>query len=168
MRRVVFGSDRDKLTFAFRVHDHDGDGFLTPEEVLRMIAITMSESQVDERPTQPAEQLARLLFQAGDRDRDGRLSLDEFASLVERRPELLAKMTRSEAQWIVPNEDLLDRIDEARRKGEAQAAREWGAGRAPIRVARPVARGERRRRSRSRASSRRTPTSRCSSATRPA
>src|SRR6516164_9373435 len=29
VRALMFGSDRDKLLFAFRVHDHDGDGCIS-------------------------------------------------------------------------------------------------------------------------------------------
>jgi predicted ferric reductase len=47
-----------------------------------------------------------------DRDGDGRLSFDEFAAVVMKRPDLLRKMTRSEAVWIAPNEDLLVLLDE--------------------------------------------------------
>ncbi|MFZ8444683.1 hypothetical protein ACO1NI_14065, partial [Staphylococcus aureus] len=54
---------------------------------------------------------ADALMTAADTDRDGRLSFDEFSAIVETRPELLAKMTRSEAMWIAPSEELLARLE---------------------------------------------------------
>ncbi len=109
---LVLGSDRDKLWFAFRVHDHDGDGSLDHKEVHRMIALALIEDDVAERATQPAELLARTLFAAADKNRDGKLSFDEFEAAVRARPRLLRQMTRSEALWIAPNEDLLARLED--------------------------------------------------------
>ncbi len=36
-------ADREKLAFAFRLHDHDNDGTLDREEVLRMVAISLAD-----------------------------------------------------------------------------------------------------------------------------
>jgi ferredoxin-NADP reductase/Ca2+-binding EF-hand superfamily protein len=121
VRALVFGSDREKLAFAFRLHDHDGDGFLSREELYRMIAISLAESDVAERLSQPPSHLATVLLEAADRDRDGRLSLDELEAAVRGRPELLARMTRSEAIWIAPNEELVLLLEE-RAKGAAGRA----------------------------------------------
>ena len=107
VRQLVFGDARHRLWFAFRLHDHDGDGFIDETEMLRMISIALAEGEINERPSQPAAYLTRVLFAAVDTNRDGRLSFDEFASAVERRPELLRQMTRSEAIWLAPNEALL-------------------------------------------------------------
>jgi predicted ferric reductase/Ca2+-binding EF-hand superfamily protein len=111
-RRLVSGSTSEKLAFAFRVHDHDGDGFIEEQEMLRMIAIGLAESELVERRTQPAEQLTRALFHAVDANRDGRISFAEFEAALQQRPALLRQMTASEAIWIAPNEDLLARLEQ--------------------------------------------------------
>ncbi len=131
VQALVFGSDREKLLFAFRVHDHDGDGGLSPDELLRMLSIAMAESNVVERATQPPEQLARALFAAADTNRDGRITFDEFEAVMLKRPELLRKMTRSEAIWIAPNEDLLVWLEDRTRPRAPRAPlgaseRGWG------------------------------------------
>jgi predicted ferric reductase/Ca2+-binding EF-hand superfamily protein len=107
VRQLVFGDVREKLWFAFRLHDHDGDGFIDPTEMLRMIWIGMAESEIAERATQPAEHLTRVLFHAADTNRDGRISFEEFVAAIQARPRLLRQMTQSEAIWIAPNEELL-------------------------------------------------------------
>jgi ferredoxin-NADP reductase/Ca2+-binding EF-hand superfamily protein len=120
VRALLVGTDRDKLAFAFRVLDENGDGYLSERELWAMIALAMAESQVAERATQPAAILARTLFSAMDRDKDGRVSLDELAAHLATRPALLRQTTRSEAQWIAPNEDLLARLE---RRGKTRIDR---------------------------------------------
>jgi predicted ferric reductase len=112
VRELVLGSDRDKLSFAFRLHDHDGDGKLDYHELHRMIALAIAESDVEERASQPASYLANVLLASLDKNKDGKLSFEELEAAVQKRPELLARMTRSEAIWIAPNEELLLLVDE--------------------------------------------------------
>jgi predicted ferric reductase/Ca2+-binding EF-hand superfamily protein len=131
VRALVLGSDREKLAFAFRVHDHDGDGTLNSQELLRMIAISLAESDVVERATQSPEALTRVLFKMADRDGDGRISLDELEAVVQKQPELLRKMTRAEATWILPNEDLLAWIDDRKARRSARTAQRFERGLAP-------------------------------------
>ena len=129
VRALVFGTDREKLAFAFRIHDHDGDGALGQQDLLRMITMALGESGVVERATQPPEVLTRILFGIADRNRDGRISFEELEAVVRRRPELLRRMTQSEATWILPNEDLLawvERGGRARRGDRLAALRERG------------------------------------------
>ncbi len=111
VRKLCLASDTDKLMFAFRLHDHDGDGTLSRDELFRMIAIGLAENDVAERATQPPDALAKVLFNAADTNKDGKVSFEEFEAVVRKRPALLAKMTRSEAVWIAPNEDLLAWLD---------------------------------------------------------
>ncbi len=111
VRKLCLGSDTEKLMFAFRLHDHDGDGTLSRDELFRMIAIGLAENDVAERATQPPDALAKALFNMADTNKDGKISFEEFEAVVRRRPALLEKMTRSEAVWIAPNEDLLVWLD---------------------------------------------------------
>jgi predicted ferric reductase/Ca2+-binding EF-hand superfamily protein len=111
VRKLIAGSDQEKLMFAFRVHDHDGDGSLSRDELYRMVAMSLSESDVSDRPTQSSHAVASTLFVAADKNRDGRIDFKEFEAIVRKYPAVLRSMTRSEAQWIAPNEDILARID---------------------------------------------------------
>ena len=121
VRQLIFGDARQKLWFAFRLYDHNSDGFIDQTEMLRMISIAMAESQIAERASQPAEYLTHVLFAAVDKNKDGLISFDEFTSAIEQRPTLLRQMTRTEAIWLTPNESLLAFID-APEQDPAQAA----------------------------------------------
>jgi len=110
VRGLVFGTARDKLRFAFAVHDHDGDGGISHEEMLRMITLGLAEDEVTLRPGD-ADRLARALFLAADRNRDGVISFDELEAIVRHHPGVLEQITRSGARWIAPNEDVLARLD---------------------------------------------------------
>ena len=123
VRALIFGSDREKLWFAFRVHDHDGDGSLDRQEVLRMITLCIAESDVAVRAAQPPEHLTHALFVAADKNRDGRLSFEELEALIKKQPELLRRMTRNEAIWIAPNEDLLAWLEGPQARAPGRLAR---------------------------------------------
>jgi NADPH oxidase 5 len=111
VRALVAGTDRERLEFAFRLHDHDGDGTLDREEILRMIMVSLAESATSQRVMQPAESLVNELLREADRDRDGKLTFEELETHVAKRPHLLRSMVRSEAIWIAPNEELLRWLD---------------------------------------------------------
>jgi predicted ferric reductase/Ca2+-binding EF-hand superfamily protein len=132
VRELLLGSDRDKLMFAFRLHDEDGDGFIGQLELLRMIAISLAEDEVQTRASQPPERLTHMLLAMADKDLDGKLSFEELEAAVRGHPQLLAQMTRSEALWIAPNEDLLARLDRAPEGRAAQLLRRLDNQRAEL------------------------------------
>ncbi len=113
VRKIVFGTSREKLHFAFLLHDLDGDGGIEPIELVRMITLALAEDDVTLREGH-AEGLAQRFFAEADRNRDGRISFEEFTGALEGHPALLEQMIRSEARWIAPNEDLLARVDDHR------------------------------------------------------
>lgn len=115
VRKIVFGTTRDKLSFAFRLHDHNGDGALEPVELTRMIAISLAEDDVAVSDTH-IQHLTDRLFAEADANRDGLISFEEFEAVVQKHPHLFEQMTRSEARWIAPNEDLLARFGGAPEK----------------------------------------------------
>lgn len=122
VRKLVLGAPRERLLFAFRIHDHDGDGTLDRTDLERMIALAMAEDDVGPHEAK-VERLIAALMSAVDTNHDGRISFDEFEAAVGRHPHLFDQLTRDEARWIAPNEDLLARLDAARTGGSHPS--EW-------------------------------------------
>jgi predicted ferric reductase len=65
-------------------------------------------------------------MKAADRNADGRISFDEFVATAEKVPNLVRKMTRNEAIWLAPNEDLLLLLDEASAGKSFFSSAKWG------------------------------------------
>ena len=118
VRALVFGDDREKLLFAFQLHDHDGDGAISLDEVTRMVAVSLAEAGVEPRGSHSPERLAAAVLAHADQDHDGRVSFPEFEAALRRHPTLLQQMTRSEALWLAPSEGLLARLDAVLPLGE--------------------------------------------------
>jgi hypothetical protein len=54
VRRLVFGTTRDKLRFAFHIHDLNGDSMLDKSEVQQMIRLSLLEEQSEGTPVDAA------------------------------------------------------------------------------------------------------------------
>lgn len=113
VRRLMFGSQTDKLLFAFRLHDINGDGKIDRSEILAMIRTSMAEENTLALAQKP-EDLAELVMNEADKNGDGHLSYREFEAVINRHPAILEMMTRCEATWIAPGVDLKPRGQEKR------------------------------------------------------
>lgn len=115
VRRLVFGSTRQKLRLAFQLHDLDGNGRIEPAEIERMIALGLAEEAGSEvsgiRSTGQrqgkAEQLASLFLLTADQDGDGSLSYAEFERIASSDERLLALLSECEAGRLAPDAELL-------------------------------------------------------------
>ena len=116
VRRLVFGSARDKLRLAFQIHDLDGNGRIEPEEIRRMIAMNLDEEAGSDASGVPStrrredrvHELTNLLLSTADDDDDKSLCFDEFERVTVADPRLLDLIARSEAHWLSPDAALLD------------------------------------------------------------
>ncbi|MFZ5893532.1 MAG: EF-hand domain-containing protein [Myxococcota bacterium] len=115
VRRLVFGSTRQKLRLAFQIHDLDGNGRIEPVEIKRMIALNLAEEAGSDvsgvRSTRlretKVEELAKLFVLTADQDGDGSLSYEEFERIASGDSRLLSLLAESEASRLVPDGELL-------------------------------------------------------------
>jgi NADPH oxidase 5 len=121
VRGLVFGTPRQKLRFVFRLHDHDGDGRLSRAEIDRIIHLSLAEDRVSVDPAM-VRRLVNSFYAAADADRDGGISFEEFERVIGAHPQVMDQITRTEARWICPNEDLLSRLDQGKEPFMQRAA----------------------------------------------
>ena len=115
VRRLVFGSARDKLRLAFQIHDLDGNGLIEPEEIRRMIAMNLDEEagsaasgvHSSRRRESRVHELTNLLLSTADDDGNQCLCFEEFERVTVAEPQLFELISRSEACWLMPDVELL-------------------------------------------------------------
>ena len=115
VRRLVFGSARDKLRLAFQIHDLDGNGRIELEELRRMIAMNLDEEAGSDasgvhskrRREVRVDELTHLLLSTADEDGNQSLCFEEFERVTAGDPKLLELISKNEANWLVPDGESL-------------------------------------------------------------
>ena len=116
VRRLVFGSGRDKLRLAFQIHDLDGNGRIEPDEIRRMIAMNLDEEAGSDASGVPSkrrrevrvEELTHLLLSTADEDGSHSLCFEEFERVTAGDPKLLELISKNEAYWLLPEVELVN------------------------------------------------------------
>lgn len=114
VRRLIFGSTRQKLKLAFQIHDLDGNGRIEALEIKRMIALNLAEEAGSDvsgvRSTrmrhEQVETLAQLFVLTADENGDGSLDFEEFERVASSEPRLLELLAESEASRFIPDREL--------------------------------------------------------------
>lgn len=96
---LIDGSPEDKLSFAFRVHDADGDGAIDPEELRRMLWTSLAENSLSFGP-EVVEDLVAAMFDHADTNGDGVISYEEFAGAITHYPGIVEHMTLGDLRWL--------------------------------------------------------------------
>jgi serine/threonine-protein phosphatase 2B regulatory subunit len=73
------GQREEKLRFAFKVYDIDRDGYLSSGELFIVLKMMVATNLQDDQ----LQQLVDKTIMEADKDRDGKISFDEFKKLVE-------------------------------------------------------------------------------------
>lgn len=83
------GNKEGKLRFAFQVYDVDGDGFISNGELFQVLKMMVG----DNLDNVQLQQIVDKTILEADKDRDGRISFDEFVQMIENTDEIEKKMT---------------------------------------------------------------------------
>ena len=73
------GNKEQKLQFAFKVYDIDRDGFISNGELFIVLKMMVGSNLKD----QQLQQIVDKTIMEADLDRDGKISFEEFAKMVE-------------------------------------------------------------------------------------
>ncbi|MBW2460467.1 MAG: ferric reductase-like transmembrane domain-containing protein [Deltaproteobacteria bacterium] len=96
---LVDGSPDDKLRFAFRVHDANGDGSIDVEELTRMLWTSLAENRLAFGP-EVVDELVAAMFDHADENGDGVISYEEFAGAITHYPGVVEHMTLGDLRWL--------------------------------------------------------------------
>ncbi|KAL8945341.1 MAG: hypothetical protein Q9211_000111 [Gyalolechia sp. 1 TL-2023] len=73
------GNKEEKLRFAFKVYDIDRDGYISNGELFIVLKMMVGSNLKD----QQLQQIVDKTLMEADKDRDGKISFDEFTKMVE-------------------------------------------------------------------------------------
>jgi Ca2+-binding EF-hand superfamily protein len=105
IRTLLCGTARERLAFAFRIHDLDDDQVLDRAELQHMIGLGLREDELD-TPEAEAARLTDLVLSGADRNQDGSVSFAEFEAAVQAHASVLEQITQSGLIWIAPDEHV--------------------------------------------------------------
>ncbi|XP_039067640.1 calcineurin B-like protein 1 [Hibiscus syriacus] len=85
-------SQEEKMTFAFKLYNIDGTGFIERHEVKQMLVVLLSECEM--KPSDATiEAILDKTFMDADTNGDGKIDMNEWKTLVYRNPSVLKVMT---------------------------------------------------------------------------
>ncbi len=96
---LMDGTPEDKLRFAFRVHDANGDGAIDHEELERMLWISLAENRLAFGPEQVTD-LCEAVFAHADENGDGLITFEEFEKSIGLYPGVVEHMTLGDLRWL--------------------------------------------------------------------
>ncbi|GMI71744.1 ARABIDOPSIS THALIANA CALCINEURIN B-LIKE PROTEIN, calcineurin B-like protein 1 [Hibiscus trionum] len=85
-------SQEDKMTFAFKLYDTDGTGFIERGEVKQMLLALMSDCEM-KLSEEIIEAILDKTYKDTDINGDGKIDINEWKTFVYRNPSLLKVMT---------------------------------------------------------------------------
>jgi len=83
------GNKENKLKFAFQIYDIDGDGYISNGELFQVLKIMVGQNLTD---TQLQQIVDKTILEA-DKDKDGRISFEEFVKMIGNTDEIDTKLT---------------------------------------------------------------------------
>lgn len=119
VENLILDSDEEKLKFAYRLHDVNGDGKIEKAELAALITASLTENNL-QFPQEQIDDLVDIFFLSADVDKSGSISFEEFKNLIGKNSELLAAMAVSPVSWLKPKAQPTSATKTKNKKGFSQ------------------------------------------------
>jgi Ca2+-binding EF-hand superfamily protein len=83
------GSTNKHVEFCFAVYDMNADGFITKDEMFQLLKNCLIKHPQEEDPDESVKDLVDIVMRKIDKDKDGKVSLEDFQATVDEEPLLL-------------------------------------------------------------------------------
>ena len=104
---IVNGKEKEKIRFAFDLHDLDNSGFIDRYELKVLIKQSFIENNLDFDEFQ-LDLLVEEFFKKADKDRSDTIDFNEFLDVAHQYPDFIAGFAVNPVHWLIP-----DRYEEA-------------------------------------------------------
>ncbi|CAH0562042.1 unnamed protein product [Brassicogethes aeneus] len=83
------GSKSKQIEFCFLVYDLNADGFISKEEMFQLLKNCLIKQPQEEDPDESVKDLVDIVMRKFDKDKDGKVSLEDFQETIAEEPLLI-------------------------------------------------------------------------------
>ena len=99
---MVNGTDKEKIHFAFQLHDLDNSGFIDRSELKVLIQQSFNENRLEYDDFQ-LNLLVDEFFKRADKDMSGTIDYNEFLDIANQFPEFMEGFAVNPLHWLIPD-----------------------------------------------------------------
>ena len=99
---MIEGTDREKIKFAFHLHDLDNNGYIDRNELKVLIQQSFIENNLDYDEFQ-LDLLVDEFFVRADRDLSGTIDFGEFLDIAKEFPDFMEGFAVNPLHWLIPD-----------------------------------------------------------------
>lgn len=103
---IILGSKKDKIKFAFNLHDLDDSGFIDKKELKILIIQSFTQNNLDFDDFQLSLLVDEIFFKA-DKDKNDRIDFNEFLTIAKDFPDFIEGFAVNPIKWLTTNNGLI-------------------------------------------------------------
>ena len=118
---IILGSKKDKIKFAFNLHDLDDSGFIDKKELKILIIQSFTQNNLDFDDFQLSLLVDEIFFKA-DKDKNDRIDFNEFLTIAKDFPDFIEGFAVNPIKWLTTNNGLIstENSNETKKNKEIQ------------------------------------------------